>query len=397
MAYPDFIEKTNINSMDFSWPQEYIDFKKKVIEFAKSELNQNTLQRDESQTFSPDLWKKCADFGIQSLAVTQQYGGQLEEVDFMRAMLAMEGLGYACEDNGLAFGLNAQMWTVMTPILHFGNETQKEKYLVPMVKGEKIGAHGLTEPNAGSDIFSMQLTAEKVDGGYLLNGKKHLITFAPICDYVLLFANSNPKLGRWGISAFLVDKEMKGFQRSEKKSKLGMRSVPIGELEFENCFVPAENLVGSEGLGFSILNHSLEYDRCCILASQLGAMERQLENSIQYSKDRKQFDQPIGKFQSVSNRIADMKLRLETSRLMLYKTAWLKKNGDSAMMEAALLKLQLSESFVASSMDAMRTFGGIGYLAETGVDRDLRDAVGGVLYAGTSDVQRNIISKLLGL
>jgi len=383
--------------MDFSWPQEYIDFKNKVIQFAKDELNTENLERDESQTFSYDLWKKCADFGIQSLAVNKTYGGELEEVDFMRAMLAMEGLGYGCEDNGLAFGLNAQMWTVQTPILHFGNDFQKEKYLTPMVKGDKIGAHGLTEPNAGSDIFSMQLTAEKVDGGYRLNGKKHLITFAPICDFVLLFANTNPKLGRWGVSAFLIEKEMAGFQRSEKKSKLGLRSTPIGDLEFKDCFVPTENLVGSEGLGFSILNNSLEYDRCCILASQLGAMERQLEKAIAYAKQRKQFDQPIGKFQSVSNRIADMKLRMETSRLLLYKTAWLKKNGDSAMLEAALLKLQLSESFVASSLDAMRTFGGISYLSETGVDRDFRDAVGGVLYAGTSDIQRNIISKLLGL
>lgn len=383
--------------MDFSWPQEYIDFKKEVIQFAQTELNTDTLERDETQTFSQVLWKKCADFGIQSLSVTKEYGGKLEEVDFMRAMLAMQGLGYGCHENGLPFALNAQMWTVQTPILHFGNDAQKEKYLVPMAKGEMIGAHGLTEPNAGSDIFSMQLRAEKVNGGYLLNGKKHLITLAPICDMVLLFASTNPKLGRWGVSAFLVDKGTAGFHCSNKKSKMGMRSTPIGNLDFYNCFIPSENLLGSEGLGFSILNHSLEYDRCCILASQLGAMERQLEATIDYAKKRKQFDQPIGKFQSVSNRIADMQLRLETSKLLLYKTAWLKKNGDSAMLEAALLKLQLSEAFIASSMDAMRTFGGSSYLAENGIERDLRDAVGGVLYAGTSDIQRNIISKLLGL
>jgi len=383
--------------MDFSWNQEYLDFKNKVIQFAKDELNQNTLERDESQTFPFDLWKKCAEFGIQSLAVSKEYGGELEEVNFMRALLAMEGLGYACEDNGLAFGLNAQMWTVQTPILHFGSDAQKEKFLIPMVKGEKIGSHALTEPNAGSDIFNMQMTATKVEDGYILNGKKHLITFAPICDFTLIFANTNPKLGRWGVSAFLVEKDREGFFQSEKKSKMGMRCIPIGELELKDCFIPKENLVGSEGLGFSILNHSLEYDRCCILASQLGAMERQLEKAIEYAKTRKQFDQPIGKFQSVSNRIADMKLRLETSRLLLYKTAWLKKNGDSAMLEAALLKLQISESFVASSLDTMRTFGGISYLSETGIDKDLRDAVGGVLYAGTSDIQRNIISKLLGL
>jgi len=189
--------------MDFSWPQEYIDFKNRVIQFTKNELQVNAVALDESQNFSFDLWKKCADFGIQSLAVNKNYGGELEEVNLMRAMLAMEGFGYGCEDNGLAFGLNAQMWTVQTPILHFGSEEQKTKYLIPMVKGEKIGAHALTEPHAGSDVFGMQLSAKKVDGGYLLNGKKHLITFAPICDFVLLFANTNSKLGRWG--AFLLE------------------------------------------------------------------------------------------------------------------------------------------------------------------------------------------------
>jgi alkylation response protein AidB-like acyl-CoA dehydrogenase len=161
--------------------------------------------------------------------------------------------------------------------------------------------------------------------------------------------------------------------------------------------VPTENRLGKEGAGFSISNHSLEYERCSILASQLGAMERQLETAIDYAKNRQQFGQPIGKFQSVANRIADMKLRIETARLLLYKTAWLLKNGQPAMMEAALLKLYLSEGFIASSLDAIRTHGGNGYMTDFGVERDLRDAVGGVLYAGTSDIQRNIVAKLLGL
>ncbi len=383
--------------MDFSWPEDYMEFKEEVISFAKNELNIHVLERDKTETFPIALWQKCAQFGIQSLAVTQPYGGDFEKVDFMRALLAMEGFGYGCEDNGLAFGLNAQMWTVQTPILHFGNETQKQKYLVPMAKGQLIGCHALTEPNAGSDIFSMEMTAIKQSDGYLLNGKKHLITLAPICDFVLVFANAKPELGKWGVSAFLVDKDTPGFQRSERKSKMGMRSIPIGALEFKDCLIPHENILGSEGLGFSILNHSLEYDRCCILASQLGAMERQLENTINFAKERKQYDQSISKFQSVSNRIVEMKLRLETARLLLYKTAWLKQNGETAMLESAMLKLSLSESFLQSSLDAMRTFGGISYLTDTGVDRDFRDSVGGILYAGTSDIQRNIIAKLLGL
>ncbi|MGK0388998.1 MAG: alkylation response protein AidB-like acyl-CoA dehydrogenase [Maribacter sp.] len=383
--------------MDFSWPEEYVDYKKKVIQFAKDELNGSTEERDEAQEFPHDLWKKCAGFGIHGLAVPKAYGGTLEEVNFMRAMLAMEGFGIGCDDNGLAFALNAQMWTVQTPILHFGNEAQKQKYLPKMVKGEIIGSHALTEPDAGSDIFSMQMTAKKVEDGYILNGKKHLITLAPICDFTLVLAKTNPKLGKWGVSAFLVDKGSAGFTSSPKMNKMGMRSIPIGELEFKDCQISHDALLGSEGLGFSILNHSLEYDRCCILASQLGAMERQMEYAIAYAKKRIQSKQTISKFQSVSNRIVDMKLRLETSRLLLYKTAWLKQNGNLAMMEAAMLKLHLSESFVTSSLDVMRTYGGRSYLSEYGVERDMRDSIGGILYAGTSDIQRNIIASLLGL
>ena len=383
--------------MDFSWPNEYVEFKEKVIQFAEDQLNDGIVESDENQNFPMDHWVKCGEFGIQGLAIPKVYGGGLETVNFSRAMLAMEGFGYGCKNNGLAFGLNAQMWTVQTPIVHFGTEEQKIKYLVPMANGTMIGAHALTEPEAGSDIFKMKLQAEKVKGGYMLNGKKHLITFAPICDFALVFANANPKLGRWGISAFLVDRNTPGFIQSKKKSKMGMRCVPMGDLIFENCFIEENCRLGKEGMGYGILNHSLEYDRCCILASQLGAMERQLEQAIEFTKNRKQFDQSISNFQSVTNRIADMKLRLETSRLLLYKTAWIKETGQSAMMEAALLKLQLSESFVQSSLDSIRTFGGIGFLTDTGVEKDLRDAVGGILYAGTSDIQRNIISKLLGL
>ncbi|MEM9930347.1 MAG: acyl-CoA dehydrogenase family protein [Bacteroidota bacterium] len=383
--------------MDFTWPQEYLDYKAAVAAFAAAELNEDTVGDDELQRFPRELWQKCADFGIQALPHPAELGGPLPEVDFMRAILAMEGLGYGCRSNGLPFALNAQMWTVQTPILHFGNKEQKERYLPALAKGQLIGAHAITEPEAGSDAMSMELSAVKTEEGYRLNGSKHLITLAPVCDFALVFAKTNPKLGGWGISAFLVDRGTPGFRISDKFTKMGMRCIPIGALEFEDCLVPHTALLGSEGLGFSIMNHSLEYDRCSILAAQLGAMERQLEETIVFARERKQFGQSIGKFQAVSHRIADMKLRLETSRLLLYKTAWLKQQGDTALLEAALLKLQLSESFVASSMDAMRTWGGQAYLGAGGVERDLRDAIGGVLYAGTSDIQKNIIAKLMGL
>lgn len=383
--------------MDLSWTEEQINYKKEVIDFAEKNLNNSISERDKDLIFSREDWQKCADFGIQGLASPHRYGGRDEEVDILSATLAMEGLGYGCRDNGLPFSLNAQMWTVQLPIAQFGTEFQKEKYLKPLSSGKWIGSHALTETNAGSDVFNMETTAEKVDGGYVLNGSKRLITLAPISDFALVFAKTNPSLGKWGVSGFIVETKSKGLRLSENKAKMGLRTVPIGDIEFKDCFVPEENRLGKEGAGWSITISSLEYDRCNILASQLGAMEYQLESTIKFVKNRKQFGKSIGGFQSVSNRIANMKLRIETSRLLLYNVAWLKSQGKSAMMEAALLKLHLSESFIESSLDAIRCHGGSGYLTEFEVERNLRDAVGGVIYAGTSDIQRNIISQILGL
>ena len=382
--------------MDFAWSDKQLAFKDRIIQFAQQNLNGDVVKRDKQGVFSQENWKKCADFGIQGLCIPETYSGS-PEVDLLTAVLAMEGMGYGCRDNGLTFALNAQMWTVQLPILHFGTEEQKQRFLPSLCNGQWVGVHAITEPESGSDVFSLRTVAEKQGDGYVLNGRKKFITCGPIADLALVFATIDPKLGKWGVTAFILEKGMSGFTASTVQDKMGLRTAPIGELYFDNCFVPIENRIGREGAGFSLSNSFLEYERCCILASQLGAMEHQLETAIAYGRSRHQFGEPIGKFQSVSNRIADMKLRLETARLLLYKVAWLKQMGKSAMMEAALLKLYLSECFVESGLDAIRIHGGNGYLTDFGVERDLRDAIGGIIYAATSDIQRNIIARLLGL
>ena len=382
--------------MEFEWTKEQLAYRSKVVEFARRELNDDLAARDRENIFSSETWKKCADFGIQDMSVPVAYR-KGTDVDFLTAMLAMEGMGYGCRDNGLTFALNAQMWTVQLPIVQFGTEEQKRRYLPGMCTGDLIGAHAITEPETGSDVFAMSMRAERRDDTYVLNGVKCYVSLAPVADMALVFATVDPSLGKWGITAFLVDCGTKGYTTSPAREKMGLRTVPIGEIAFEDCIVPVKNRLGPEGSGISLSTSSLEWERCSILASQLGAMERQLEESIAYARERRQFGQPIGKFQSVANRVAEMKLRLETSRLLLYKVAWLKSEGHSAPLEAALLKLHLSESFVASSLDAIRVQGGKGYMTEAGIERDLRDAVGGTIYAGTSDIQRNIVAGLLGL
>jgi len=383
--------------MDFSWPEEYLAFSKQVRDFAESELISDVIKRDYNGEFSRALWNKCGEFGILGLASEPQFGGSHLEIDVLRAVLALQSFGYGCDDVGLGLAINAHLWTVLMTISKFGTDEQKKRILPKMSSGEWIGAHGLTEDNSGSDVFSMQTNAKKVDGGYLLNGHKRLVTLAPICDIALIFASTNPDHGKWGITAFLVENGMEGFSRADVQDKMGLRTVPIGRLDFKDCFVPEENILGKIGAGWSISNYSLEYDRCCMLACKLGSMEKQLEQTIEYAKTRKQFDKPISKFQAISHRIADMKSRLEIAKLLLYKMAWMKKNDMPGMLDGAILKLFLSESYVESSMDAIRVFGGSGYLTENGIERGLRDAIGGVIYAGTSDIQKNIIASHLGL
>ena len=381
--------------MDFSWTEEQIALKKSVIKFAQNELNEGVIERDRAGEFSRQNWLKCARFGIQGLPIPEEYGGV--GADVLTTMLTMEGLGYGCKDNGLIFALNAQLWSVQLPILTFGSEAQKQKYLPGLCIGELIGAHGMTEPDSGSDAYSLRTRADKVDGGYRLNGTKMFVTNAPMADLAVIFATVDPSKGRAGVTGFIVEKGTPGFSISRHLEKMGLRTSPMAELVLQDVYLPEENRLGPVGAGVSIFTDSMGWERSSILASHIGAMERQLENCIRYVRQRRQFGQPIGKFQSVSNRIANMKVRLETARLLLYKVAWLKGRGKTAVMEAALAKLYLSECFVQSSLDAIRIHGGYGYMTEFEVERDLRDAIGGTIYSGTSDIQRTIISRLLGV
>ena len=381
--------------MDFTWSDEQLEFKKAVISFAQQALNAGMIERDRDGRFSRELWQECASFGIQGLPFPDAYGGG--NADILTTMLTMEGLGYGCHDNGLIFGINAQMWSVQMPILTFGTEAQKAKYLPGLCNGSMIGAHGMSEPDSGSDAFSLRTRAERRGSGYVLNGTKTFVTNAPMCDVALVFATVNPARKMMGVTGFLVDRGTPGFSVSKHIDKMGLRTSPMSEVVLDECFVPEENRLGKEGIGSRIFSDSMEWERACILGSHLGAMQRQLERSVQHVKDRRQFGQPIGQFQSVANRIVDMKLRLDTARLLLYQVAWLKKTGKSAVMEAALAKLHISECFVQSGLDAVRTMGGYGYTTEYEVERDLRDAIGGTLYSGTSDIQRNIVARLMGL
>lgn len=381
--------------MDFSWSKEQRELRDSVVEFARGTLNDNVVGRDKNAEFPRDLWKQCAEFGIQGLPVPEEYGGQNRDV--LSTMLAMEAMGYACRDQGLLFSIHAHMWAVELPIMRFGSDDQKRRFLPKLTDGSWVAAHGMSEPGSGSDAFRLRTTAQRTADLYILNGSKTFVTNGPEADLFLVFASVDRAKGMWGITGFLIERDAKGLKVGGKIDKLGLTTSPMSEIFLEDCEVPVSSRLGREGQGSAIFNHSMGWERSCILATAVGAMERQLETCIEYVKTRKQFDRPIGTFQLVASKIADMKVRLETSRLLLYRSAYSQANGGMTALDGAMAKLYISEAAVQSALDAIQVHGGYGYTKEYEVERDLRDALGGRLYSGTSEIQRLIIARNLGL
>ncbi len=367
-----------------------------VSEWASRELfDPNLAGRDERCEFWTEGWARCADYGLHGLVVSPEYGGQ--GLDLITALLRFEGLGYGCEDAGLVFALSAQIWTLQMALERFGSPQQRAAYLPGLVAGDRFGAFAMSEPESGSDAFSLQTRAEREDDTYRINGTKAWVTFGPVCDVIMVFATVNPAVGRWGVTAFLVDRNTPGVEVSANRAKMGMRTTPFADISFHDCVVPVSARIGSEGSGASIFSSAMESERAFLLAGSVGQMERHIDQAVAYANDRKQFGQSIGTFQAVAHQIADMKLAHETARLLLYKAAALQVRGNASMMAAALAKLGASEAALAGALANVRIHGAKGYVSEYGVERGLRDMVGGIIYGGSSEIQRNIVARLLGL
>ncbi|HSF86489.1 MAG TPA: acyl-CoA dehydrogenase family protein [Acidimicrobiia bacterium] len=381
--------------MDFSWSDEQTAFRQSVVEFAQNELGKDLLERDARYEFSREDWNKCADFGIQGLPFPEEFGGQ--GADYLTTMLAMEALGYGCRDNGLIFSMNAHLWSGALPIWRFGNEDQQKKYLPGLIDGSLIAVQGMTEPGTGSDAYALATTATEDGDHYVLNGSKTFITNAPVADVFVVFTTVDKSKGWLGLTAFIVDADSPGLTVGKNFHKMGIRTSPMSELIFDDCRVPAENMLAKRGSGMMIFNHSIEHERGAIIAHAIGTMERQLEESLTYARQRKQFGQAIGKFQAVSHRLVDMKVRLEAARLLLYRLGWNWDQGTGKAIDASMVKLFLSEAWVQSSIDAMWVHGGYGYMVETELERDVRDAFSSRIYSGTNDIQKNVIAHNLKL
>jgi len=381
--------------MDLSFSEEQIAFRESIIKFATKELNDNLSENDEKAHFSWENWQKCSEMGISSLLVPKKYGGQ--GADLLTSVLSMEALSYACKDSGLVHAIGTQICCIVQMSL-FASDALKQAYLPALATGEKMAAQAITEPDAGSDVLNMKTNAIKIDDGYLLNGTKMFISNGPLADVIIVFAITNPQKKQFGgVSCLVVDKGTKGFSCGKPLDKMGLRTLQNGELIFEDCFIPSDKLLGKEGQGMIIFNEQIEWERSILSAAHIGTMKRVLESCINYVKTRSQFGQPIGKFQSISNKIADMKVNIELGKLILYKTAWLKDQKKRTTLETSIGKLFISESLKKTCLDAVQIYGGYGYMKEYELERELRDSIASTIYSGTSELQRNIISSLASL
>ncbi len=383
--------------MDFQLSDEQRMIKETVYKWSVNELGPIQEKVDEEDWFPPDFFQKCAEIGILGITIDEKYGGLGGDV--LMQTLAVEEMSRICP--GLAMTYAAHSNLCMNNIHKNANEKLKEKYLPPMVRGEKIGALGLTEPNAGSDAMSLRTRAEKKGDKYILNGTKMFITNGPIADVMLVYAKTAPERGAKGISAFIVEKDFPGFSVSRKLKKCGMRGSPTGELVFEDCEVPAENLVGEENMGVHVMTSGLDIERIVLAGGSIGMAQQALDYSVKYAAEREQFGQPIGKFQMIQQKLADMYARTEAARLLVYRAAEVAQNaprggkGTELTKQAAAAVLFASETATWVCNQAIQIHGGYGYCLEFPVQKLWRDAKLYEIGAGTNEIRRIVIAREL--
>jgi isovaleryl-CoA dehydrogenase len=383
--------------MDFQLTDEQRMIKETVYKWAVKELGPIQEKIDDEDWFPPDFFKKCAEIGILGITMDEKYGGLGGDV-LMQA-LAIEEMSRICPALAMTYGAHSNLCA--NNIHKNANETLKEKYLPPLISGEKIGALGLTEPNAGSDAMSIRTRAVKMGDKYILNGSKIFITNGTVADTLLVYAKTAPEMGAKGISAFIVEKEFPGFSVSRKLKKCGMRGSPTAELVFENCEVPAENLVGQENMGVHVMTSGLDIERIVLAAGSVGMAQQALEYSIRYSVEREQFGQSIAGFQMIQQKLADMYARTEAARLLVYKAAIMAQGAARGGKGTELTRLAAAAILFAGETatwvcdQGIQIHGGYGYCLEFPVQKLWRDAKLYEIGAGTSEIRRMIIAREL--
>ncbi len=377
--------------MDFELSQDHKVLQGSVRDFVEKEIKPLAVQIDENHAIPDALVQNMRGMGLLGSYIPEAYGGAA--LDILSYVIVVEEVSKACGSSGVLISAHTSL--ACDPILQFGTEAQKMKYLPPLASGEKIGSFLLTEPEAGSDVAGLVTTCRKEGSDYIINGNKIFVTNGGYLGTGILFASMDRTLKHKGISAFIVDLASEGVELLRNETKLGIRGSYTTAFAFNNLRVPQENLLGSEGQGFKIAMETLNGGRIGIAAQALGIAEGAFERSLAYAKERKQFGQPISELQAIQFKLADMYMRIETSRLVVYRSAWLKDNKKPYAADSALCKLHASETATFVTKEAIQIHGGYGYISEYEVERMYRDAKITEIYEGTSEVQRLIISRNL--
>jgi alkylation response protein AidB-like acyl-CoA dehydrogenase len=374
--------------MSFAWSEEQEGLFRGALEFAEGRLNDRGAD-------VRARWRACGEGGFLGLCIPVEHGGT--GLDHLTTAYVIEALGRGCRDTGVVFGAAAHLFACALPIAEFGDDAQKARLLPGLCAGELVGGNAASEPEAGSDIMAMRTRATRDGDEYVIEGQKNFVTNGAEADVFLVYASTNPRLGYLGLSAFVVDRDTPGLEVGQPMAKTGLGSASLTPVYLDGCRVPAANLLGAEGQGGVMFASSMRAERSGLFAAYLGVMARQLDQTIAYARERKQFGRPIGKNQAVSHRIVDMKLRLDAARLLVYRACWTVDRGGDADLEVSLAKLAVSEWAVQSGLDAIQVHGGAGVVSETGVDRGLLDALPSTIFSGTSDIQREVVAARLGL
>ena len=386
----------NIPGLNFQLGEEVDALRDAVRDFAQSEIAPRAAEIDHSDQFPMDLWRKMGDLGVLGITVSEEYGGA--NMGYLAHMVAMEEISRASASVGLSYGAHSNL--CVNQIKRNGNDEQRKKYLPKLISGEHVGALAMSEPGAGSDVISMKLKAEDKGGYYLLNGSKMWITNGPDADTLVVYAKTEPELGARGVTAFLIEKGMKGFSIAQKLDKLGMRGSHTGELVFQDVEVPAQNVLGGVNNGAKVLMSGLDYERAVLTGGPLGIMQAVMDNVVPYIHDRKQFGQSIGEFQLIQGKVADMYTLLQEGRSFAYTVA---KNLDmlgtehvrQVRKDCASVILWCAEQATKMAGDGIQIFGGNGYINEYPLGRLWRDAKLYEIGAGTSEIRRMLIGREL--
>lgn len=382
--------------MDLTLSEDQKALRDAIVTFARNELSSGVVERDRQHGFARELWDKCGAMGLTGLPVPEDYGGS--GLPPLTCAIALEALGYGATDAGLTFSVCAHLLACVVPVWKHGDEALKKRYLPDLCAGRLIAVNAMTEAQTGSDPFAMKTRADRDGNGFRVNGTKIFCSNGPVADVAVVYAMTDPDKGyHGGVTAFLVPTDTKGFSVGQVFEKMGLRTSPISELVFDDVFVPDENVIGRVGGGAPVFAESMDWERGLLGATHIGTMQRLLEDSIRYARTRKQFGQAISKNQAVSHKIADMKVRLEAARWLIYRAASDLGVSREASLQAAIAKLYVSEAYVQSARDGIQLMGGYGFMVESEVERIMRDALGSTIYSGTSEMQRNIIGRWLGL